>query len=73
MAEQGIVAPTGPAHVGRLATVIEGDNPFTFVDLRGGRRTKRQEDARMIDGPVDIGIDKRRDLPKLVPAVHHRG
>ena len=26
LAEQGIVAPVGPAHVGRLAAVIDGDN-----------------------------------------------
>ena len=26
LAEQGIVAPTGPAHVGRLATVIDSDD-----------------------------------------------
>lgn len=26
LAEQGIVAPTGPAHVGRLAAIIGGDD-----------------------------------------------
>ncbi len=36
LAEQGIVAPTGPAHVGCLAAVIDGDNgtlPSTVRDL----------------------------------------
>ena len=36
LAEQGIVAPTGPAHVGRLAAVIDGEDgmlPAVVCDL----------------------------------------
>ena len=36
LAEQGIVAPTGPAHVGRLAAIIDGDDgvlPAAVRDL----------------------------------------
>ncbi len=36
LAEQGIVAPVGPAHVGRLAAVVEGEDgalPATVRDL----------------------------------------
>jgi transposase len=36
LAEQGIVAPVGPAHVGRLAAVVDGDNdalPAAAPDL----------------------------------------
>ena len=34
LAEQGIVAPTGPAHVGRLAAIIEGDVGILPVAVR---------------------------------------
>jgi len=34
LAEQGIVAPTGPAHVGRLAAVIDGDDGMLPAAVR---------------------------------------
>lgn len=34
LAEQGIVAPTGPAHVGRLATIIDGDDGMLPAAVR---------------------------------------
>lgn len=33
LAEHGIVAPIGPAHVGRLAVVIDGARPVAVRDL----------------------------------------
>ena len=34
LAEQGIVAPTGPAHVGRLAAIIDGDDGMLPAAVR---------------------------------------
>ena len=39
LAEQGIVAPTGPAHVGRLAAIIDGDDGVLPAAVRAARRS----------------------------------
>lgn len=31
LAKQGVVAPTGPAHVGRLAAIIEGEDGLSLL------------------------------------------
>jgi transposase len=36
LAKQGIVAPTGPAHIRRLAAIIDGDDGMLPAAVRGG-------------------------------------
>lgn len=55
LAEQGIVAPTGPAHVGRLAAIIDGDDGMLPAAVRGMARLLRGQ----IIGPAEkiAGLD----------------
>jgi transposase len=60
LAEQGIVAPTGPAHVGRLAAVIDGDDgvlPSTVKDLA---RLLLDQIAALSGKVADLDAELRR-------------
>lgn len=60
LAEQGIVAPTGPAHVGRLAAVIDGEDgalPSTVKDLA---RLLLDQIAALSGKVADLDAELRR-------------
>lgn len=61
LAEQGIVAPAGPAHVGRLVAVIDGNDgapPETVRDLARLLLTQISSLSEKIAGP-DLDLRRR--------------
>lgn len=61
LAEQGIVAPTGPAHVGRLAAVIDGDDGMLPAAVRDLARLLLDQIAGLAEkvAGLDAGLRKR--------------
>lgn len=60
LAEQGIVAPTGPAHVGRLASVIEGDDGALPSTVRELARLLLDQIADLSGKVTDLDAELRR-------------
>jgi len=60
LAEQGIVAPAGPAHVGRLAAVIDGDDDALPVAVRDLARLHLEQIAGLSGKIADLDADLRR-------------
>ena len=58
LAEQGIVAPTGPAHVGRLAAVIDDDDGMLPTAVRHLARLLQGQIAEKIAG-LDAELRRR--------------
>lgn len=58
LAEQGIVAPTGPAHVGRLAAVIDGDDGMLPTAVRHLARLLQGQIAEKI-ASLDAELRRR--------------
>ena len=61
LAEQGIVAPTGPAHVGRLAAAIDGDVGMLPAAVRDLARLLLDQIAGLAEkiGSLDAELRKR--------------
>ena len=60
LAEQGIVAPAGPAHVGRLAAVIDGDDDALPVAIRDLARLHLDQIVGLSGKIADLDADLRR-------------
>lgn len=60
LAEQGIVAPTGPAHVGRLAAVIDGDDGALPSTVRDLARLLLNQIAGLSEKVADLDAELRR-------------
>ena len=60
LAEQGIVAPTGPAHVGRLAAVIDGDDGLLPAAVRDLARLMLDQIAGLAEKIADLDAELRR-------------
>ncbi|MFW5654940.1 MAG: IS110 family transposase [Roseicyclus sp.] len=60
LAEQGIVAPTGAAHVGRLAVLIEGDESMLPAAVRDLARLLLDQIAGLAEKIADLDAELRR-------------
>lgn len=60
LAEQGIVAPVGPAHVGRLAAIIEGDDGMLPTAVRDLARLLLDQIAELAGKIAGLDADLRR-------------
>jgi transposase len=60
LAEQGIVAPTGPAHVGRLAAIIDSDDGMLPPALRDLARLPLDQIARLTEKIMGLDAEVRR-------------
>ncbi len=60
LAEQGIVAPAGPAHVGRLAAIIDGDDGMLPTAVRDLARLLLDQIAGLAGRIADLDIELRR-------------
>ena len=60
LAEQGIIAPTGPAHVGRLAAVIDGDDGALPSTVRDLARLLLDQIAALSGKVADLDAELRR-------------
>lgn len=60
LAEQGIVAPVGPAHIGRLAAVINGDNGALPAVVRDLARLLLDQIAGLSEKVADLDAELRR-------------
>jgi len=60
LAEQGIVAPTGPAHVGRLAAIIDGDDGMLPAAVRELARLLLDQIAGLAGKIADLDAELRR-------------
>jgi transposase len=60
LAEQGIVAPTGPDHVGRLAAVIDGDDGALPSTVRDLARLLLDQIAALSGKVADLDAELRR-------------
>ncbi len=60
LAEQGIVAPTGPAHVGRLATIINGDDGKLPAAVRDLARLLLDQIAGLAEKIAGLDAELRR-------------
>ena len=60
LAEQGIVAPTGPAHVGRLAAIIEGEDGVLPEVVRDLARLLLDQIAGMAGKIAGLDAELRR-------------
>lgn len=60
LAEQGIVTPTGPAHVGRLTAIIEGDNSTLPSTVRDLARLLLAQIASLSEKVSDLEAELRR-------------
>lgn len=60
LAEQGIVAPSGPAHVGRLAAVIDGDDGALPSTVRDLARLLLDQIAALSGKVADLDVELRR-------------
>lgn len=60
LAEQGIVAPAGPAHVGRLAAVIDSDDDALPVAVRDLARLHLDQVTGLSGKIADLDTDLRR-------------
>ena len=60
LAEQGIVAPTGPAHIGRLAAIIDGDDGALPVAVRDLSRLLLDQIAVLSAKVAGLDVELRR-------------
>jgi transposase len=60
LAEQGIVAPTGPAHIGRLAAVIDGDDGMLPAAVRDLARLLLDQIAGLAEKISGLDAELRR-------------
>jgi transposase len=60
LAEQGIVAPTGPAHIGRLAAIIDGDDGALPLAVRDLSRLLLEQIAALSGKISDLDTELRR-------------
>jgi len=60
LAEHGIVAPTGPAHVGRLAALIDGDDGALPVAVRDLARLLLAQIAGLSEKVAGLDGELRR-------------
>ncbi|TGD41435.1 IS110 family transposase [Pseudotabrizicola sediminis] len=60
LAEQGFVAPVGPAHVGRLAAVINGDDGALPAAVRDLARLLLDQIAGLSEKVADLDAELRR-------------
>ena len=60
LAEQGIVAPTGPAHVGRLVAVVDGDEGALPAAVRELARLLLTQIAGLSERITDLDGELRR-------------
>ena len=60
LAEQGIVAPTGPAHVGRLAAIIEGDDAMLPAAVRNLARLLLDQIAGLAEKIAGLDAELRK-------------
>lgn len=60
LAEQGIVAPVVPAHVGRLASVVDGDDGTLSVAVRDLARLLLDQIADLSEKVADLDAELRR-------------
>jgi transposase len=60
LAEQSIVAPTGPAHVGRLAAIIDGDNGMLPTAVRDLARLLLDQIAGLAEKIAGLDSELRR-------------
>jgi transposase len=60
LAEQGIMAPTGPAHVGRLAAIIDGDDGVLPVAVRDLARLLLDQIAGLAEKIAGLDAELRR-------------
>jgi len=60
LAERGIVAPTGPAHVGRLAAVIDGDDGLLPATVRDLARLLLDQIAGLAEKIAGLDAELRR-------------
>lgn len=60
LAEQGIVAPVGPAHVGRLAAVVEGDDGALPAAVRDLARLLLDQIAGLSEKVAELDAELRR-------------
>lgn len=60
LAEQGIVAPTGPAHVGRLAVIIEGEDGMVPSAVRDLARLLLDQIAGLAEKIAGLDNELRR-------------
>lgn len=60
IAEQGIVVPTGPAHVGRLAAIIDGDDGVLPPAVRDVARLLLEQIAGFAEKITGLDAELRR-------------
>nr|WP_245538210.1 hypothetical protein [Roseobacter litoralis] len=60
LAEQGIVAPVGPAHVGRLAAFVDGDDGALPSAVRYLARSLLDQIAGLSEKAADLDAELRR-------------
>jgi transposase len=60
LAEQDIVAPTGPAHVGRLAAIIDGDDGMLPAAVRDLARLLLDQIAGLAEKIAGLDAELRR-------------
>lgn len=68
LAEQGIVAPTGPAHVGRLAAIIDGDDGKLPAAVRDLARLLLDQIAGLAEKIAGLDAELRRRVTTDDPA-----
>ena len=68
LAEQGIVAPVGPAHVGRLAAVIDGDDGMLPTEVRDLARLLLDQIAGLAEKIAGLDAELRRRVTTDVTA-----
>jgi transposase len=68
LAEQGIVAPTGPAHVGRLAAIIDGDDGMFLAAVRDLARLLLGQIAGLAEKIADLDAELRKSVTTDVTA-----
>lgn len=62
LAEQGIVAPVGPARVGRLPAIIDGDDDMLLVAVRDLARHLLEQAAGLAAKIAGLDADPRRRM-----------
>lgn len=60
LAEQGIVVPAGPAHVGRLAAIIDGDDGLLPITVRDLARLLLEQIAGLAGTIADLDVELRK-------------
>lgn len=60
LAEQGIVAPSGSTHVGRLAAIIDGDDAMLPAAVRDLARLLLDQIAGLAEGIASLDAELRQ-------------